>query len=189
MTGLWRLTRNRYGRTVYDGLAAVGVTATWMREYVADPKSVPSPDPPSGVSVGEVDPSRVAALDAPVGELVDGERVVATTDGDEAVGYLFCSTDATHRIHPLERRLSFDGAYIRRVFVAPEHRQRGVASALVRAACQWARERDADRATALVALDNRPSRALFEKHGFVAERAHRYVRLGPLSTRSVAEIE
>lgn len=187
MAGLWRLTRNRYGRAAYDALARVGVTATWMREYVADLASVPAPDVPDAFDVGVADPETVAPLDAPTDELVDGERVVAATADGDPLGYLFCSIDATHEIHPLERRLSFDGAYVRRVFVAPEHRQRGVASALLATACEDARDRGADRATALVALDNEPSKALFTAHGFVGKRDRRYVRVGPVSARSVRE--
>jgi len=157
MVELWRLGRNRYGRAVYEGLTAAGVTATWMSEYRRDLAGATAPSDPTGLSVTACDPDRVAPLGAPVDELVAGESVVA----------------------------AFDGAYLRRVYVDPDERQRGVASALVETACGLAREVGAGRATALVARDNVPSRALFESHDFDVVRDRRYVRVGPLTHRSV----
>lgn len=186
MVELWRLTRNRYGRACYDRLQAMGVTATVMTEYVTTLSGESEAPAGSSLSVGESDPERVAPLDAPTGELLDDEVVLGAFDEGTPLGYLFYSVDATHHIHPLERELSFDGAYLRRVYVAPEHRQRGVASALVAAAAERARRRGAGRATALVARDNVPSKALFESHGFEGVRDRRYVRVGPLSYRSGA---
>ena len=197
MTGVWRVFRNPYGRALYEFLAALGVTATWMYEYArpldeaahtdADGDSGTNRESDRPFTVETADPARVAPLDAPVDQLVDGESVVAAVEGETPLGYLFLSVDATHDIAPLERSMSFEGAYVRRVFVAPAHRQRGVASALLAAACRESRDRGASRAAALVALDNRPSRGLFEKHGFRPVRDHRYVRLGPFSARSTRE--
>jgi len=188
MTRLWRLTRNRYGRSVYDALGRAGITATWMYEYT---RSLAEPIPDSAdteVSVERCDPARVASLDPPVADLVAGEDVVAAFADGEPLGYLFCSVGATHHIVPLDRRLSFDGAYIRRVFVDPDCRNRGVATAMVAAACRHAADDGAADATALVALDNRPSRALFERLGFRATRARRYAAVGPLSWHSVRDL-
>lgn len=202
MAGLWRLTRNRYGRALYEALTERGVTATWMSEYVrplgvgdAGPdcsRKGPAVDltaggPGAHVSVTVCEPERVKPLGAPVGELVDDERVIAAFDGERPLGYLFVSVDATLRVAVLERSMTFDGAYLRRVYVAPDHRQRGIASALLGAACHLADGAGAERATALVARDNRPSRGLFEKHGFDVRREHRYLRVGPLSLRSTRE--
>lgn len=60
------------------------------------------------------------------------------------------------------------------MFVAPDSRGRGVATALVASACRLAAERGADRATAFAAVDNRPSRRLFERVEFDPERWERY---------------
>lgn len=177
----WRLTRNRYGRAVYDALDRVGITATSMTEYVRPLDTVP-PAPEADYEVRRADPVAVAALDAPTDELRPDEDLLVATDGD-ALGYLFLSVDATLEIHPLERDLSFEGGYVRRVYVDPDHRQRGVASALVAAACRRAADRGASRTTALVAADNVPSRLLFERQGFEARRQRRYARVGPLSYR------
>lgn len=191
MVELWRLTRNRYGRAVYDALGRAGITATEMIEYVRPLEGTASTPPfDSGdrpCSIERCEPDRVAALDAPTHELADGEEIVAAAVDGEARGYLFCSVDATHEIHPLERELAFDGAYVRRVYVDPTHRGQGLASGMLAVACDWAAERGATEATALVAIDNRPSRGLFESHGFTAERKRRYARVGPLSARTTRD--
>lgn len=185
---LFRLTRNRYGRQVYDRLRDAGLTATWMTEYVREP--LPAGDEPPSCPNGSVDvvaPGFVDPLDAPTHELLSDEVVLAAVEDGAPRGYLFLSVDATLEIAPVERSMSFDGGYVRRVFVDPEHRERGFASALVAAACVEARERGATRATALVARDNAPSRQLFERRGFDATRRHLYARVGPFSGLSVRD--
>ena len=59
MVELWRLARNRYARTVYEGLAAAGITVTLLTEYVASldaafqpPETPRSPDRYSATSGG-----------------------------------------------------------------------------------------------------------------------------------------
>lgn len=185
MVQWWRLTRNRYGRAAYDALARIGVTATQLYEYRRSLAAPPDVEElPGEVTVGSDDPRAVASLGAPIEELVEDEEVVVANDATGPVGYLFCSIDATHEIHPLEERMTFEGAYVRRVWVDPEHRNRGIAGALLARACRRAADRGASEATALVALDNRPSRALFRGAGFDPVAKHRYVRVGPLSHRS-----
>jgi GNAT superfamily N-acetyltransferase len=75
------------------------------------------------------------------------------------------------------------------VFVHPDHRNRGVATALVSRAREWARERGADAVHALVALDNRPSRWTFEANGFEPRHEHVYYRLFRLTHRSIERLE
>lgn len=189
MPQLWRLTRNRYGRAVYDALARIGVTATVMVEYVAPLADADASDPADRTVVVErCDPARIEDLDPPTEELLDDEEVVAAFAEGDPLGYLFLSVDATHDIHPLELSIQFDGAYVRRVYVDRSHRNEGVAGALVTAAKRRAIQRGAGRATALVAIDNRPSRALFDGRGFEAQHRRRYVRVGPLSHRSTRSV-
>ncbi|MFC6975991.1 GNAT family N-acetyltransferase [Halomicroarcula sp. GCM10025709] len=138
---LWRLTRNRYGRAVYDALADRGVTATSMIEYVAELGDETQIPDEGRFTVERTPPERVDPLDAPTAELLADESVVAAFDGETPLGYLFCSVDATHEIHPLERRVQFDGAYVRRVYVDPSHRNRGVATRLVADALARASDR------------------------------------------------
>jgi ribosomal protein S18 acetylase RimI-like enzyme len=184
MVGFARVTRNRYTREAYERLKRAGVTATLMTEYERTLRS--SPDVPylEGVRVREACPDSVRQTDAPTDELRPEEAVIGAFENGQPVGYLFCSLDSTHDIEPLERTYEFSGAYIRRVYVSAAHRQRGIATALLGWACRWAFERDAETATALVARDNSPSRALFTHHGFRPVRDHRYVRLGRFSHRS-----
>lgn len=187
MVQLWRLTRNRYGRAIYDALDGVGITATVMYEYVAKLADYEdsSRTAANGYTIEVCEPARVGGLDAPVHELEPGEEIVAAIENGSPRGYLFLSIDSDHEIRPLERTLSFEGAYIRRVFVDSTHRNRGIATAMIAAACDRSYERGARRATALVALDNHPSRTLFEQRGFEPRRVRRYVRLGPVAHRRV----
>lgn len=167
----------------------MGITATVMIEYVATLEGAAFDTESAGAySVERCEPAQVATLDAPVGELRPDERVIAALEGGKPRGYCFCSIDAAHEIHPLERTLAFDGAYIRRAFVDPDHRNRGIATAIIAEACRQARERGVRRATALVALDNSPSRRLFERHGFEPRRRRRYVRVGPFSHRATRAV-
>lgn len=187
MVRLWRVTRNRYGRAVYDTLRTIGITGTLMHEYSKTlegetGREATSVDGP--YTIRQPSPEQVTPIGAPVDELHPGEEPVAAFADDVPLGYLFLSVDASLRIDPLGRTRQFEGAYVRRVFVAPEHRGRGVATAMVAAACRRAVDRDARRATALVAVDNIPSRSLFERCGFEPRRVRRYVKAGPLSYRS-----
>ena len=176
----WRLVRNRHTRRLYEALKRLGVTATRMYEYVAE-RALGARDPPSGVALVVHDPGDPATLNHPhTAERRPDEYAVVARADDTPVGHLFTSVDATHRIDPLERSLDVDGAYVRRVWVDPSCRGEGVASALLARAL---RTTAADRTTALVAVDNRPSRRLFAGSGFVARRVHTYVRLGPTALR------
>jgi GNAT superfamily N-acetyltransferase len=181
----WRLVRNRHTRRLYEALKRAGVTATRMVEYVAE--GTPSArDPPAGVEVVVRAPGEAARLDHPhAEERRDDEHAVVARASGAPVGHLFASVDATHRIDPLERDLSVDGAYVRRVWVDPEWRGEGVASALVTRGRLTA---DAARATALVAVDNRPSRRLFLACGFDERRVHTYARVGPARLRRATPV-
>lgn len=146
-----------------------------------------NPSLPDRYHVRSCDPETVRALDAPTADFRPGEEVIAIFEDGTPRGYLFLSVDAAHQIRPLEQQLTFDGAYIRRVYVTPEYRNEGLASAMLEFALSRSVKRGATRATALVALDNTPSRKLFERYGFDVERTHRYVRAGSLVHRSVGE--
>lgn len=198
---LWRLTRNRYGRACYEWLGRRGVTATRMYEYVALARpDLDVPDPAGDVALAAFDPTELDRSSAPFDELLDEECVVGALDAEDAdgidagsdlLGYLFLSPpELDHVVAPLEASLSFDGSYVRRVFVDPAARRRGIATALVALARRTAAERfGADRAVALVAADNRPSRRAFEGNGFAARRVRTYARVGPWSRRSTRELD
>jgi GNAT superfamily N-acetyltransferase len=181
MLPLWRVTRNRFGKRLHARLDDLGVTVSRLYEYRAD---LPTDDaaPPAGVDIGPTDP---AALPdgVPVEELVDAETVLTAVDGDALAGYLFLSAGATVPVPELGREMTFDGGYVRRLYVDRDHRQRGIASALVAAANAAAADHGADTAAALIAVDNRPSQWTFESRGYERVARHAYDRLGPLVRR------
>lgn len=190
MPALWRLTRNERARRVYEALKRVGVTGTRMYQYVADPRDDAGGDAAvAGIEFERRAPSEVGNEYEAFAELRDDETVVCALDGGEIVGYLFVSLDATHRVHPLEQTLTFDGGYVRRVFVRPSHRGRGVATALVSRARTVAADAGAEEIHALVALDNKPSQWVFEANGFEVRSEHVYYRVGGLRRRRVRDIE
>jgi GNAT superfamily N-acetyltransferase len=191
MFDLWRLTRNDHARRLYDALKRVGITATRMYEYVAPLDTVEaSREPPAVVVVDPWAPDSLGVEECPaLPERREDETILVASaddgDGEEVLGYLFVSPAPTVHVHPLEADLSFDGAYIRRVFVHPHARNRGVATALVARALALATEWGVETAHALVALDNRPSQWVFESNGFERRRVHGYLRLFGYRRRDV----
>lgn len=207
MVQWWRLTRNDYGRAVFDFFADHGLKVARMYGYVADldadpPRDSTLEDSALELRVGDasaVEPDEHAAF----GELLPEERVVVVVDTDAGagtepasrqtarsfsagpvVGYLFVSAGRPIYVHPLETELRFDGAYVRRVFVEPTHRQRGIATALVAESRRVARESfDASETHALIAPDNRPSQWVFEANGFRRVHEYDYARIGGWTRR------
>jgi GNAT superfamily N-acetyltransferase len=191
MVERWQLTRNRHTRRVYEALKSVGVTATRMYEYraeIARTDATRSPTIPEGIRLEAIPGSDLDglsdAIDFSIPVDVDPEEwaVVVSADG-RPVGRALVAGAPRPYVDVLERPVSVSGAYLRRVFVVPEWRGEGVASATLRAALALAREEFAvETATALIAADNRPSQWLFEARGFERTGVHEYARVGPLST-------
>jgi ribosomal protein S18 acetylase RimI-like enzyme len=182
---LWRLSRNAYGRQIYETLADLGIKVAKLDQYVSDLTTVPDATAPGGVTIdchraGELDRSEADAFvePAPI------DRVVTARIGGDLVGYLFLSHNRPVYVEALDSERLFDGAYLWRVFVDPAHRNRGIATALVRRALREAASRGADRATALVAVDNVPSKRLFAANGFEPEKRVSYYHLLGFEHRS-----
>ena len=182
MLPLWRVTRNRFCKRLYAGLDDAGITVSRLYEYRATLPTDRDASPPAGVSVRRVDPSSLPTS-VPVQELAPAESVLAAVDDGEVAGYLFLSVDAEVPVPELRTTLSVDGGYVRRLFVDPAHRRRGIAGALIDATTAAAADRGADAATALVAVDNRPSQWAFEGRGFERVARHAYDRLRGLDRR------
>lgn len=186
MVPLWRLTRNRFGKRLHTALDAVGVTVSRLYEYRAPLPAADTASTPDGVTIRPADPAPLSAS-VPTDELIDTEAVLAAFDGDDGgdtpVGYLFVSVDAAVPVPELRTTMPFDGGYVRRLYVDPDHRQRGIATALVDAAKGHAVDRGADAVVALVAVDNRPSQWVFESRGFERVARHAYDRLYGLERR------
>lgn len=186
----WRLTRNQYTRRVYDALKALGVTATRLYEYettVDDADGSRSPALPADTRIDRLRASeaRARGLDVdfsiPVDLRDDEWVVVASADGRPVARTVVTDAAAPYE-DALERAVPVTGAYVRKVFVVPDRRGQGVASAALRVALLLARDDlAAETATALVAADNRPSQRLFEACGFERVAVHEYVRVGALS--------
>lgn len=182
----WRLTRTPTARRLYEWLADHGVRVATMVRYTheGDP---PEQSLPAAVTVARWagDPSTLpdVGADAAAGPgtaLADlGERDLGLVarDGDAYAGHVLLS-DRPVEVHPLEAAVDVPGAYLHRLFVHPDHRGRGLASALVCWGMRAASEAfGTDRTDALVATDNRPSRATFESVGFGARERLDYLRL------------
>jgi len=175
--GLWRLTRNGYARGVYDALKAAGVTATRMYEYVASLEALPDRPLPEGVTVERRRGDGVDAAErAEFADPVPTDDVLVAREDGAVVGYLFVSDRPVH-VAALDVDLSFEGAYVWRAFVDPEHRRRGIATGLVARALVLARDRGCDSAHALIAADNRPSQWAFEACGFRRRHVYSYLKL------------
>lgn len=186
MPDLWQLTRTDHARRLYEALKRAGVTATRMDEYVA-PAGETTRDPPEAVVVEPRAPETLRSSDCPaLPEHRDDETILVARVDDETLGYLFVSPAPTIHVHPLETDLSFDGAYVRRVFVHPHARNRGVATGLVARARAVAASWGLETVHALVALDNRPSQWVFEANDFERRRVHTYVRVFGYRHRTVS---
>jgi GNAT superfamily N-acetyltransferase len=184
MLPFWRLTRNRFGKRLHAVLDAAGITVSRLYEYRAPLPPGGEAASPAGVTIRTAAPAALPAT-APTGDLRDSETVLAAVDdaADDLAGYCFVTVGSSVPVPELRTTLSFDGGYVRRLYVDPDHRQRGVATALVDAARHHAAERGADDAAALVAVDNRPSQWTFEACGFEPVARHAYDRLGRLERR------
>lgn len=185
---LWRLTRNRYTRRLYDGLAGVGITVSRMVEYVADVQDPSAENPRAGAGSVSADVSfkTVPATDGLAGRLdfsipvtyLDGEWVIVAVANGDPVGRALVSAGHQPYVEALGQRLSVEGAYVRRVYVRRDWRNHGLAGRLVSLSRTVAAEQfDTESAHAVIAPDNVPSRAAFEANGFEPVRTHDYVSL------------
>jgi len=184
MVPLWRLTRNRFGKRLHAALDAAGVTVSRLYEYratVPEDDTVSSPD---GITIHPAD-SATLPEGVPTDELTDAETVLAAfDDADDALaGYCFVSVDATVPVPELRTTMPFEGGYVRRLYVDPAHRRRGIATALVDTTKAHAVDRGADAVSALVAVDNRPSQWTFESRGFERVARYAYDRLWGVERR------
>jgi len=144
-----------------------------------------------------VTPATVADVDAIV-RLEDyfevGERWTQALWADEVTGadrHVGVVRDATGVVAAATFQVVVDVADLHRIVVAPEHRRRGLAGALLADGSDWARRRGADRMLLEVRHTNAPALAFYEASGFtrIAERrdyyapgAHAVVMERPLTT-------
>jgi ribosomal protein S18 acetylase RimI-like enzyme len=101
-------------------------------------------DPPSGV---------LKETAADFAARLVSETALIVERGGRLIGSVFCAPRA-------------DALYIGRLAVAPDWRRRGVASALIEAACEEARRNGAARITLQARIALASNVALFRRHGF-----------------------
>jgi len=203
MIPLWKVARNRYTRRLYDAATSVGVTGSRMIEFVAETRKegAESDAFSEGVSITAAPATDALvedlALDFSIPiEFIEGEWVVvATVDGDggeypEAVGRALVSAGRRPYVETLGKQMSFDGAYVRKVYADRGWRGEGIAKSLVAEALAVAREEfGCEKAFALIAADNKPSQGVFRSNGFAPVRRHDYVRLFGFERRRVEELD
>lgn len=181
-TGLWRVTRNPYGRRLYEALHRLGVTGTSMVVYRAPTLDTRVSHPEVTLRVAEESPPPLPD-DVDRTEVQPGDDVLVAERDGAVVGSMFVAYGRA-RSEPLEATVRVPGGYLWRLYVEPDHRGEGIATGLVQYARGVAGDRDgADVVDALVAVDNVPSRRAFEGNGFTAVGTLDYYRVGPWTYR------
>jgi ribosomal protein S18 acetylase RimI-like enzyme len=106
--------------------------------------------------------------------LAHPEDAATVLDGPEQVGYGSVSDGG---LVVAKGRIACDGdwAGITDVWVAPDHRRRGLALVVVAELLEWAAERGAATAYLQVRGDNAPGLALYGTLGFATHHAYRYL--------------
>jgi ribosomal-protein-alanine acetyltransferase len=90
------------------------------------------------------------------------------------IGYLVAEDEGVVVGHAVTSAAG-DIAELQRIAVAPAHRRRGIAGALLAAAAETAARTEADRQLLEVRADNHPALAFYAHHGFVEiDRRDRY---------------
>jgi GNAT superfamily N-acetyltransferase len=111
-----------------------------------------------GIDVRELTDEEIPRVDAvlPLHRLDVAQTYLVAWDGDEPVGHAHIAWAQTKLGVP----------EIQDVYVLPEHRRRGIASALNHAAERLAAERRHDRISLSYGIDNLPARSLYERLGY-----------------------
>lgn len=184
---VWKLTRTRPARRLYDTLVAAGLHVSVLDQFSHDlagapPAVGPLPEPVAVETARAADrPARWGFSDPALED--DHLLLAAVADGD-VVGRALLSTGGPVHVAELDRTLAFDGGYLWGLVVDPDWRRRGIASVLLETALARLHRDGTAALHALVAPDNHPSLALFRGHGFAPERRHVYVNALGLAYRS-----
>ncbi|WP_049923123.1 GNAT family N-acetyltransferase [Halopiger djelfimassiliensis] len=117
-------------------------------------------------------------------ELSEQDRIVAAVEDDRIVGVQPVTIDRPFYVAPLERTIDLDGAYFWGLYVLPEWRRRGIATALVTRALSFVAEETTQTCVqTLIGIDNVPSKRVLTGVGFERKRARSYYRLFGLQHR------
>ncbi len=111
-------------------------------------------------------------------ELSDRDRIAVAVADDAIVGVQPVTVDRPFYVEPLEQAIEFNGAYFWGLYVTPEWRRRGVATALVARALSFvANETSQTRVQTLVGIDNTPSKRVLTGVGFERKRTRSYYQV------------
>jgi ribosomal protein S18 acetylase RimI-like enzyme len=172
---VWRLTRNAYGRALWDKFTNRGVRLARLRLYRTETFDVPVPSlsPDISLAVDRGADLDSDTIDAPI---TPDDWIVRAEAVDGTVGSVVLSMDRQVTVEPIDTVLQFDGGYVWALYVKPAYRKRGIASALVARALSIGTG-ETEACLALVAPDNRPSQKVFEELDFAVEGTLSHVSL------------
>ncbi len=185
MLQLWRLTRNPLAKRLHTTLDAAGVTVSVLQVFTRTLDIHPNPAP-DNCSLRSLDPTTVDGSFRDADALDRADCVVSAEIDGTRIGSVLLTVDESVYVDALHREFDPNGAYIWRLYVAPESRGRNLGRTLVREALRVASETNppVEQASALVAPDNLPSQRVFEAVGFQRKRELRYLRIRGLEHRS-----
>jgi len=103
----------------------------------------------------------------------DDALTLLAREVDTRLGYATAKIETPPPIFEQECTCRIDELY-----VAPDHRRRGVATALLEAVEDWATAQDCARLTLVVAADNDPAITLYERSGFTVDELHMTAAVG-----------
>ncbi len=170
MSVLWKLTRNRYSQFARAKLNQAGFIRMSLLLYRLDLEDW---KPGEGPEV----------IDGPVPYKIDsylGAIVASRLSDGETVGYMHYTSGMVY-VPEVEKKMLMDGQYIYRVLTDPQMRRRGVGKNLMQRTINEIVKENEGKARyvfAIIAVDNLPSRKLFEGAGFLPIKKLQYTRMG-----------
>jgi ribosomal protein S18 acetylase RimI-like enzyme len=187
---IWRLTRSAFARQLYEACVDAGVRIAVLDRFsreLGDPvKLTKSPAGDLEIRLALLGPGTTGV--DPAGDPESALLTMVDTDDEKSVGQLRLTTASRVFIPELQGTLEIEGGYIWDVRVDSAFRRRGIGSRLLTTALRWLRSVGARRASALVAPDNNPSRAMFRSKGFIPNQRYRYLSLFGLERATQREL-
>jgi len=177
LNSLWRLTRNRFVSNVRRIMDSIGLRISILLEYHAlleeGQRSYQLPQKLQGVVVrfcSEQDSESFAGV-IDENELRDnlqkGHMLIAAFQNEVLIGNIWLAFRRVY-VPEIEKEIDCRGGYVWQLFVMPEWRGMDLARTLLEFTLEEAGQRGKDVVSALVEIDNVPSRRAFVSAGFEA---------------------